>query len=107
MCQKENNATDGDYNDLMEGKEATTKIAKCMLACLLKKLGIVSAHCGNHCNWVMTVSFTLQMSKDNKLVPEKYAEMVDGTLTTKDGKPLKSVLKDMLDACKSVSDTDE
>ncbi len=48
------------------------------------------------------------MNDDNKLVPNKLADtVVDDTIKSKDGKPLKSIIKDVAEACKSVTDPDK
>lgn len=42
FCQKDTNASDKDVKELLDGAEPTTKVAKCLNACLMNKLGIVS-----------------------------------------------------------------
>lgn len=42
ICQKDTNASDQDVKEMLDAVTPTTKVAKCLNACLIKKLGIVS-----------------------------------------------------------------
>nr|AWC08426.1 odorant-binding protein 15 [Bradysia odoriphaga] len=88
ICQKETNASENDVDEMLDGAEPTTQTSKCLHSCLVKKLGVMNA--------------------DNKLEPENLTKMViDDTIKSSDGKTIKSLIKPISDACKSVTDPDE
>lgn len=51
---------------------------------------------------------TFQLNDTNKLVPANLEKIVmDETVKSKDGKTLKSLIKDIAEACKSATDADK
>lgn len=47
------------------------------------------------------------MDQANKIVPGKLDKMIDETIKSKDGKPLKEIIKDVTEVCKTVTDADK
>ncbi|KAG4076424.1 hypothetical protein HA402_005867 [Bradysia odoriphaga] len=86
-CKNETGASDIDMGRVIIRANPITQAGKCLTACYLDKLGIMT---------------------QEKFVPENVMNYLDDvTLVGSNGKTLDKVVKEIADECKAISDTDK